>query len=541
MKGWKMGEGTGFFGRFGARFAVLMSAGALFGFVALIVSASDSGDAAFPGLNGKVTYSSGTAYVTSIWSANADGSSPTQLTTGSSDYGPSYSADGGRIAFGREDGVYVMNSDGSGLTRLTVSSGSSSSNTEWEENYDDPRSTDVIPFVRIQTYTETWQRTNSPAFSPDGSQLAVSESKGTYTSKSICAVEALDDPECISSYGSTEGSYFNYESNCAGCSSHIITISSTTGAVTGEVTPPSSTNEDYGPTYAANGALAFSRWSGPSSKILVVSSPGAAAVPVTSGPNDRSPDFSPDGSRIVFEHGSREFGLVGAGGGPVTLLSALPLPPGTTNSYVSSPAFSPDGSRIVFERGAFGSSGKIDSGLYTMGVDGTGLTKIVNEAYGPDWQSVAPPPPPTPASGKAKKGAVKLNKKYQAVIGTIVCGSSPCKLKVLSALLKVDEPKSTGKKHGDGKASTASKKAKNAGKAYSVKVKVPKKLAPGKKGVVKVTVTGKALAALQQAGKGALTVKVAVTEGLGKKVLTFKPTLKSSPAPKKHDKKKSKH
>ncbi len=535
-----MGEVTGLIGRFRMRFAILVSAAALLGFTALIVSASDDGDAAFPGLNGKIAYSSGAAYQTSIWSANADGTSPTQLTVGNSDYGPSYSADGSRIAFGRENGVYVMNADGSGLTQLAAGSSSNSNNTTWQENYDDPRSTEVIPFVRIQTYTETWQRMSSPAFSPDGSQLVVSESKGKYKGASICAVEAMNDPECISGYGSTEGSYFNYEEECAGCVSHIVTISSTTGAPTGEVTPPSSTNEDYGPTYAANGAIAFSRWSGPHSMIYMVSSPGAAPVAVTSGPTDYAPNFSPDGSKIVFEHGSREIGVVGSGGGPVTLLQALPLPPGTTNSYVSSPAFSPDGSKVVFERGAFGSQGKIDQGIYTMGVDGSGLTKVVNDAYGPDWQPVKPPPPPVPASGKAKKGAIKLNKKHQVVIGTIVCGSSPCTLKVLSALLKISEPKS-GKKHGHGKNSTASKKGKNAGKAYSVAVAVPKKLAPGKKGAVKVTVAGKALAALGQAGKGALTVKIGVTEGLGKQVVTLKSTLKPSPAAGKPHKKKSKH
>ena len=536
-----MGEGSGLIGRVRMRFAILASAAALLGFAALIVSASDDGDAAFPGLNGKIAYSSGAAYVTSIWSANADGSSPTQLTVGSSDYGPSYSADGSRIAFGRENGVDVMNSDGSGLTQLAAGASSSSSDTKWQENYDDPHSAKIIPFVRIQTYTETWQRMSSPSFSPDGSQLAVAESKGKYTGTSICAVEALNDSQCISGYGSTEGSYFNYEEECAGCISHIATISSTTGAVTGDVTPPSSVNEDYGPTYAANGALAFSRWSGPNSAIYVVSSPGAAAVPVTSGPRDYSPNFSPDGSRIVFQHGGQEIGVVGAGGGPVSLLSTLPLPPGATNSYASSPAFAPDGSRIVFERTSYGSSSKVDSGLYTMGLDGSGLSKIVNEAYGPDWQPVTPPPPPTPASGKAKKGKIKLNKKHQALIGTIVCGSSPCKLKVLSALLKIKQPKAAGKKHGHGKTSTASKKTKKSGvKAYPVKAIVPKTLAPGKKAKVKVKVTGKALAALKRVGKGALTVKIKVTEGLGKKVVTFKSTLKPPPATKKHHKKKSK-
>ncbi len=537
-----MGKGSGLTSGVRVRFAILTCAAALLGFAALIVSASDDGNAAFPGLNGKIVYSSGAAYVTSIWAANADGSSPTQLTVGNSDYAPSYSADGSRIAFGREDGVAVMNSDGSGLTQLTSGNRTNSNSTKWQENYNDPRSAKIIPFVKIQSYGESWQRTSSPAFSPDGSQLAVVESRGKYTGRSICAVEALEDTECISGYGSTEGSYFNYEEECSGCVSHIVTISSTSGAVTGEVTPPSSTNEDYGPTYAANGALAFSRWSSSHSMIYVVSSPGAAAVPVTSGPYDSGPNFSPDGSRIAFEHDGREIGVVGVGGGPVSLLPTLPLPPGATKSYAVSPAFSPDGSKIVFERSSYGSSGKIDSGLYTMGLDGSGLTKIVNEAYGPDWQPVPPPPPPTPVGSKAKKGKIKLNKRHEAVIGTIVCGSSPCKLKVLSALLKIQSSKTAGKKHGHGRAAASSKKAKKSGaKAYPVKIIVPKALAPGKTTKVKVKVTGKALAALSRAGKGALTVKIRVTEGLGKKVEVFKSKLTPPPAAKKHHKKKSKH
>ncbi len=62
-----------------------------------------------------------------IYVANADGSNQSQLTSGSSDYGPSWSPDGTKMAFSRVqliDGVssrniYVMDADGSNVTQIT--------------------------------------------------------------------------------------------------------------------------------------------------------------------------------------------------------------------------------------------------------------------------------------------------------------------------------------------------------------------------------------------------------------------------------------
>lgn len=495
------------------RAVAIVALAALIGFAALAVSMSKRGDAAFPGANGRIAYSYGDAYSTAIWSANADGGSPTMLGPGSGFYEPSYSPDGGRIAMAKEGGVYVMNANGSGLTQLASSVGSTDSDVEWEEDYDDPYSAKTIPVVKITSYREKWRSFFSPAFSPDGSRLAVSESHGDAVYTTICAVAAPEDQDCFD-YGE-EGSYFNYEGGCQECGSHLVTLNSGNGAYGGELTPTSPSVEDYDPTYSAGGKLAFTRWAGITPPAIWVSSgSGVAPVEIAHG---QEPDFSPDGTKIVFARFDGTLGVIAASGGPVGIVSP-PLQPGASTQSVRSPAFSPDGSRIVFELAAYSSSKPIARALFTIGADGSSPAKVADGATGPTWQAVAPPPPPPPPAVKAKakpaKGKVKLDKKHEATIGTIVCGSSTCTLKLLSAKLKVGKKK------------------------YATGVKVPKTLAAGKQAKAKAKVGGKGLKALLKKGKGKLSAKIQVVDASGKLTLTLTATLL---APKKHPKRKHKH
>ncbi len=135
----------------------------------LAISMSESGDAAFPGLNGRIAYASGGSYSYSsaaIWAANADGGSPTVLAAGSGVSAPSYSADGSRIAFDREGGVAVMSASGSGQVQLLSGSDSRSSRTEWRKDYVDPHSAKVIPVVKVESFDDQWQNFDHPSFSP---------------------------------------------------------------------------------------------------------------------------------------------------------------------------------------------------------------------------------------------------------------------------------------------------------------------------------------------------------------------------------------
>lgn len=89
----------------------------------------------------------------------------------------------------------------------------------------------------------------------------------------------------------------------------------------------------------------------------------------------RSPSYSANGRRIVFDAGTR-LGLIGAGGAGLAL-----LPPVTSND--GDPAFSPDGRRIVF-------TGTDDGGTADVWVIRLGsmfARKIVSDASMPAWSS----------------------------------------------------------------------------------------------------------------------------------------------------------
>jgi len=163
---------------------------------------------------------------------------------------------------------------------------------------------------------------------------------------------------------------------------------------------------------------------------------------------------------------------------------------------------SPSGSRIAFHRTVYGPRGKAESGLFTMGLDGSGLTRVAESGFDPSWQPLPAPPPVKRAQIKKHKGKVRLDRKGRGVVGTVVCGSSRCSLKVLSSTLRAGR-----------------------GKPCSVKTDVAKRIGPGKKAKVRVRVAGKCLGRLRGAGHGKLVTRIRATDALGRRVLTLKATL----------------
>jgi Tol biopolymer transport system component len=487
-------------GRGRGRYLALAGLAALLAVVPLIVSGSHSGDAAFPGGNGRIAFVYGNNYSYSnsgIWTANPDGGSAQMLSAGNGDSSPAFSLEGTRIAFGRAGGIAVMNADGSGATTLLPGGSNQVSQREWRENFIDPSSGKTIPVVMVQSYTQEWHNFTQPAFSPDGTQIAVSESAGKRINSSICAVTAPGSQECIDY--AEPGWYFHYEYQCLGCGSHLVAVSSANGAPVAQLTAPSDQRYDTEPTWGTNGKLAFTRRKSGGSSIYEIVTPGAGPGRLTSGYADRSPDFSPDGSQVVFSHGGDGIGLVAAAGGAVTL---IPVPTSEEGEgYMSSPVFSPSGSRIAFHRTVYGPHGKGESGLFTVGLDGSGLARVAESGFDPSWQPLPAPQPAKRARIRKHKGKVRLDRKGRGVVGTVVCGSSRCSLKVVSSKL------STG------------------GKPCSAKTAVARKVRPAKKTKIRVKVTGKCLGALRRAGHGRLVTRIRATDALGRRVLALKATL----------------
>ena len=101
---------------------------------------------------------------------------------------------------------------------------------------------------------------------------------------------------------------------------------------------------------------------------------GAPSGGNCAGTSYRSPSYSRDGERIVFDAGER-IGVMAADGTDLALL------PGVTADD-GNPAFAPDGRRIVFT----GSNGRGTTDLYVRRL-GAAAQLIVNDAGEPTWSS----------------------------------------------------------------------------------------------------------------------------------------------------------
>ena len=261
-----------------------------------------------------------------VYVMNADGSDVTRLTDAAAwDQWPSWSPDGMRIAFhsDRDESwdIYAMNADGSDVTRLT-----------------DDTASDL-----------------GPSWSPDGRRIAF--------------------------YSDRDGDFEIYVMDADGSGVTRLT---------------DSPEPDWHPSWSPDGGrIAFVSERDGDFEIYVMNADGSDVTRLTDDTaTDSSPSWSPDGRRIAFasdRDGDFEIYVMNADGSDVTQLTD------DTASDLG-PSWSPDGQRI-----AFMSSRDGDWDVYVMNADGSGVTSLTDNRATTDWYpswspAATPTPEPTPTA-----------------------------------------------------------------------------------------------------------------------------------------------
>jgi hypothetical protein len=294
-----------------------------------------TGSAVAPGTNGPIAFVTGTGSASEIWIVNPDGSGLTRLTSNAvADESPAWSPDGTRIAFvsardGNEE-IYVMNRDGTGIRRLTTRS----------------------------------QPDRAPAWSPNGQEIA-------------------------------------FDSGPVGGPREVFTMNADGSLITNLQSLP--TMRPYSvlePTWSPDGTTiaAHTVGDGIDDVFEIVANPeqhrgDANRVTFTTDDLETGASWSPDGTRIAFAQTDREQFPAPSGN---RILTAQSMFPGNAQPVLlgpgGAPAFSPDGTRMAFAAD--------DGTIWTMTSDGAVRTPVPGaRGRDPDWGNgplIPPPPPPPP-------------------------------------------------------------------------------------------------------------------------------------------------
>ncbi|MDQ4123474.1 MAG: CHRD domain-containing protein [Acidobacteriota bacterium] len=220
--------------------------------------------------NGKIAFVRQSGNQQRIFTVNPDG---TNLSVIAADadrhhYDPSFSPNGGKIAFTRNNEIYTMNPDGTGIADLVPSSNSLERYPRWSPNGN------IIVFTKYGNNSSDIYRVNS-----DGTNLQKLTDSSTYFEKAVW---------------SPNMSQFVYSGAVNGASS-IFTMN-TDGTSQIQIT---SGYSDRDPSWSPDGnKIVFDR----NGEICLMNKNGTDIVNLTNTPYvfEGNPSYSPDGTKILF-------------------------------------------------------------------------------------------------------------------------------------------------------------------------------------------------------------------------------------------------
>lgn len=305
-----------------------------------------------------------------VYIMNADGTDQRKLTAG---YGFEWSPDGTRIAFHRSSGVYediwVIARDGSDLRRVVRNR--SAGDLTWSADgkqiaftggYTNQRSaifvvnSDGTGLARLTSPTGVAAEDMSPDWSPDGTQIAFERNKVDVSDQGgndkyfIITMKPDGSEQRVLTRGlsverpvwSQDGSRiaFHVFLRPAGRFQRDIYLMTRDGSGQQNVTETDSPSE-YEPRWSPDGrTIVFESRSGRNFNVHSIRADGTRHVNLARSPRlDDEPEWSPDGRSIVFvsnRDGNRDIYVMTAAGRNQTNLTNSPI--GTPNT---SPAWSP--------------------------------------------------------------------------------------------------------------------------------------------------------------------------------------------------------
>ncbi|HBB87134.1 MAG TPA: hypothetical protein DC047_05925 [Blastocatellia bacterium] len=318
--------------------------------------------------------------------------------------------------------IYSMNTDGSGLARLTINS-SNDDHPRWS-----PNGTKIL-FQSDRDSTPPEPDNPGPAkqdiyvMNPDGS----GQTRLTTNSADDCNAEWSPDGSKIVFQSLRNGSYFQvYSMNADG---------------SGQMNLSNSTAADTQPSWSANGAkIAFAseRDHAGVPAIYVMNSNGSnqTKLTFTGEPfKDEQPIWSRDALKIAFVstrdsvietwqetdddgnviqksalHINKEVYLMNADGSNQVRLT-------NTLENDDSPSWSPDNTKIIFHSDRERDTSDPTQQLWTMNVDGTNQSLIASNEfrdYSPSWSNNVANQPPIANSGGPYSGVIAQNIAFSA-------------------------------------------------------------------------------------------------------------------------------